>query len=155
MDTADDLRLTHTINDVLSKKLLAILTGKDAIPKEVRYRVIRNNEERLEDISPYIYYYYWRDMGVKNGCLCIDKRIAIPKSIKVNLLEDFHFTHPGSFSMHSLAQNTWWPYIHRDILAKVSECKVCTEISKNLKAVISHSERSPLPNCIEPNDKSK
>ena len=60
--------------------------------------------------------------------------------------------HLGSFAMLSLAQNIWWPYIHRDILAKASECKACTEISKNLKSVVSHRKWAPLPKCVEPDD---
>ena len=66
-------------------------------------------------------------------------------------LEDIHSTHPGSFVMLSLAQNIWWPYIHRDILV-TSECKACTEIGKNLKSVIPHRKWTPLPKCSEPND---
>ena len=54
--------------------------------------------------------------------------------------------------MLSLAQTIWWPYIHRDILAKATECKACTEIGKNLKSVISHRKWAPLPKCSEPND---
>ena len=91
-------------------------------------------------------------MSVKHGCVCLDERIAIPKSIKDAVLEDIHSTHPGSFAMLSLTQNIWWPYIHRDILAKASECKACTEIGKNPKSVISQRKWAPLPKCIEPND---
>ena len=69
---------------------------------------------------------------MKHGRLCIDERIAIPKAIKGAVLEDIHSTHPGVFAMLSLAQKIWWPYIHRDILAKASECKSCTEIDENL-----------------------
>ena len=54
--------------------------------------------------------------------------------------------------MLSLAQNVWWPYYHRDILAKVSECKACTETGKNLKSVIPHCKWTPLPKSIELND---
>ena len=111
---------------------MAILTGKDAILKEVRDCVMRDDPDRLQEISPYLFS-YWRDLSVKHGCVCLDERIAIPKSIKDAVLEDIHSTHPGSFAMLSLAQNIWWPYIHRDILAKASECKACTEIGKNLK----------------------
>ena len=35
------------------------------------------------------------------------------------------------FAMLSLAQNIWRPYIDRDILAKASECKSCTEIDED------------------------
>ena len=151
IDEAVDIMFTETLNKVFSKKFLAIMTGKDAILKEVRDCVIRNDAERLQEISPYLFS-YWRDLSVKHGCVCLDERISIPKSIKDAVLEDIHSTHPGSFAMHSLAQNIWWPYIHRDILAKASECKACTEIGENLKSVIPHRKWTPLPKCSEPND---
>ena len=146
-----DILFTETLNKVFSKKFLAILTGKDAILKEVRDCVIRNYPDRLQEISPYLFS-YWRGLSVKHGCVCLDEWIAIPKSIKDAVLEDIHSTHPGGFAMLSLAQNIWWPYIHRDILARTSECKACTEIGKNLKSVILHRKWAPLPKCNEPND---
>ena len=119
IEETDDIMFTETLNKVFSNKFLAILTGKDAILKEVRDCVIRNDPGRLQEISPYLFS-YWRDLSVKHGCVCLDKRIAIPKAIKDAVLEDIHSTHPGSFAMLSLSQNIWWPYIHRDILAKTS-----------------------------------
>ena len=151
VDTAHNLYLTDTINCIFSKKLLAILTGKDATLQEVRDCVICNDEERLTDMSPYIHS-YWRDMSIKHGCLCTDGQIAIPKAIKDAVMEDIHFTQPGSFAMLSLAQNFWWPYIHRDLLAKTSEHIACAEIDKILKSVSPHGKWLPLLNCFEPND---
>ena len=52
-----------------------------------------------------------------------------------------------------LAQNVLWPYMHRDILAKASECKACTAIGKSLKSLILNCEWSTLPKYIESNDK--
>ena len=49
--------------------------------------------------------------------------------------------------MLSLAQNILWPYIHRHILAKASECKACTDIGENSKPIISHSKFSQPANC--------
>ena len=118
-----------TVNHFLSKKLMAILKGKDAILKEARDCVNRNDQERLKDISPYIYS-YWCVICVEHGCLCIDEQIAIPKAIKYAVLEDVHSTYPGSPTVISLAQEIWWPYINRDMLAKASECKTCSEIGK-------------------------
>ena len=106
IEEADDIMFTETLNIVFSKKFLAILTGKDAIIKELRDCVIRNDADRLQEISPYLFS-YWRDLSVKHGCVCFDERIAIPKSIKDAVLEDIHSTHPGSFAMLSLAQNIW------------------------------------------------
>ena len=151
VDTADDMIFRDTLNKIFSKKLLALLTGKDAILKEVRDCVLGKDEDRLKEISPYIYS-YWRDLSVKHGCLCINERIEIPKAIKDTVLEDIPSTQPGSFAMRSLAQNIWCPYIQQDILAKASECKACTEIGKKVKPVILHSKWSPLTKCIELND---
>ena len=151
IEEADDIIFTETLNKVFSKNFLAILTGKDAILKEVRDCVMRDDPDRLQEISPYLFS-YWRRLSVKHWCVCLDERIAIPKSIKDAVLEDINSTHPGRFAMLSLAQNIWWPYIHRDILAKASDCKGCTEIGKNIKTVIPHRKWTPLPKCSEPND---
>ena len=131
IDEAEDIKFTETLNKVFSKKFLAILTGKDAILKEVRDCVIRNDAKRLQGISPYLCS-YWRDLSVKHGCVCLDERAAIPKSIKDAVLEDIHSTHPGSFAMLSLAQNIWWPYIHRDILAKPVSAKLARKLVRIL-----------------------
>ena len=118
LDAAEALRSSHRINRVFSKKLLAILTGRDAILKENCDCILRNVKSRLKDIHS-----YWKNMIVKQGCLCLDERIAIPKAIKDSVLEDLHSSHPVSFAMLSLAQNIYWLFIHRDILSKNSKCK--------------------------------
>ena len=154
IDAVEDVCFTETLNKIFSKKLLAILTGKDAILKEVRDCVIRDDPDRLREISPYTFS-HWRDLSVKHGCVCLDERIAIPKAMKDGGLEDMHSTHPGSFAKLSLAQNIWWPFIHRVILAKAIECKACTEIGKNLKSVIPHCKWAPLKNAFNQMTKYK
>ena len=54
--------------------------------------------------------------------------------------------------MLSLAQNIWWPYIHRDRPPKTIECNGCKDNGNNIKLVIPPNKWSPLPNCVEPND---
>ena len=61
MDAAEDICFKETLNKIFSKKLLAILTGKDAILKEVRDCVIRNDPDRLREISPYIFS-HWQEL---------------------------------------------------------------------------------------------
>ena len=113
--------------------------------------VLQNDKARLKEKGPYICS-YWKEICVKNGCLCLDEKIAIPKAIKDAVLEDIHSTHPGSFAVLSLAQNIWWPSTHRDIPAKASVCKSCTDIGKSFKPVIPHSNWSPLNKCTKPNE---
>ena len=64
--------------------------------------MMRDDPDRLQEISPDLFC-YWRDLSVKHGCVCLDERIAMPKSINDAVLEDIHSTHPGSFACsHSL-----------------------------------------------------
>ena len=62
---------------IFSSTLMASLTSKDAILKEIRDCVLTENEDRYRQISPYIHS-FWKDLHVKTGCVCIDDRIAIP-----------------------------------------------------------------------------
>ena len=105
IEETDDILFTETLNKVFGKKFLAILTGNDAILKEVRDCVLRNDPDRLKrDKSLSL---FLLNLSVKHGCVCLDERIAIPKAIKDAVLEDIHSTHPGSFAMLSLAQIIW------------------------------------------------
>ena len=61
-------------------------------------------------------------------------------------------THPGSWGMISLSQYAWWPYMHKEILAKTSDCVPCTDIGKNLKPIIPKSNWHPHKLCQEPNE---
>ena len=99
------------------EKLLAILTGKDAILKVVLNCVLRNDEERLKDLSPYIDSLRL-DMSVKHGCFCLEEWISIPKAIKDAVIEGILSIHPGSFAKLLLAQNVCWPYVQRGYTSK-------------------------------------
>ena len=92
---------------------------------------------------------------MKSGCLCVDERVAIPNSIKDAVPELINMTHPGSRGMISLSQYAWWPFMHREILAKTSDCVPGTEIRKNLKLVIPKSKGHPHKLCQEPNEETQ
>ena len=95
--------------------------------KEIRDCVIQDDEARYTEVSLYVHS-FWKDLHVKSGCLCVDERVAISNSIKEAVLESIHMTHPGSWGMISLSQYAWWPHMHREYLAKTSDCVPCTEI---------------------------
>ena len=81
---------------------MASLTNKDAILKEVRDCILTEKEDLFKQISPYIHS-FWKDLHVKNGCVCIDDRIALPHAIKDAYVEAIHVTHPvtcGMTDMH-------------------------------------------------------
>ena len=119
------------LNQLFTKSFLAVPTSKDAVLEQIRDCVIQDDEARCKEFSQYIHS-FWKDLLVKSVCLCVEERVAIPNSIKEVLLESIHMTHTGSWGMISLTQYAWWPYMHREILAKTSDCVLCTEIGKNL-----------------------
>ena len=141
----------NNLNQLFTKSFLAVLTSKDAVLKEIRDCVMQDDEARCKEVSTYIHS-FWKDLHVKSGCLCVDHRVAIPNSIKEAVLESIHMTHPGSWGMISPSQYAWWPYMHREILAKTSDCVPCTDIGKNLKPIIPKSKWHPPKSCQEPNE---
>ena len=80
-----DVLYTDAFNFALSKifssTLMASLNSKDAILREIRDWVLTETEDRCKQIYPYIHS-FWKYLHVKNGCVGIDDRIAIPNSIK-------------------------------------------------------------------------
>ena len=52
--------------------------------------------------------------------------------------------------MICMATHCWWPYTHRELIVKATECKPCTVIGKNLKSVIPAKEFHPHIPCLEP-----
>ena len=141
----------NNLNQLFTKSFPAVLTSKDAVLKEVRDCVMQDDEARYKEVSHYIHS-FWKDLHVKSGCFCVDERVAIPNSIKDAVIEPIHMRHPGSWGMISLSQYAWWPYMHREILAKTSDCVPCTDIDKKLKPIIPKSKWHPYKLCQEPNE---
>ena len=149
-DSPQVVSFERVVGKVFSKGLIASLTSKDAVLKEVRDCIIRGDEERLKAFNPYLHS-YWRDLHVTGGCVCMDEKVAIPNALKDALIEDLHASHPGSWGMVCMAQHCWWPYMNRDLLVKAIECKSCTAIGKNLKSVIPAKQFKAHTPCIVPN----
>ena len=140
----------YIVSKIFNKSLIASLTSKDAVLKEVRDCILTNNESRLKAINPYIHS-YWRDLHVRSGCVCVDERVAIPNVLRDALIDDIHSSHPGTWGMICMATHSWWPYTHRELIVKSTECKPCTTIGKNLKSIIPAKQFTPHIPCVEPN----
>ena len=152
--STDDLYIdafNFALSKIVSSTLMASLSTKDAILKEIRDCILTENEDRCKQILPYIHT-FWKDMHVKNGCVCIDDRIAIPHSIKEAYVEAIHSTHPGSSGLTDMATHAWWPYMHRDIISKTAKCNPCFKIGKNLKSIIPANKWAPLKLCKVSNE---
>ena len=91
------------LNQLFTKSFFAVLTSEDAVLKEIWDCVMQDGEARCKEVSHYIRY-FWKDLNVESGCLCVDERVAIPNSITDALLDSIHMTHPGGLGMISLSQ---------------------------------------------------
>ena len=140
----------YIVSKIFSKSLIALLTSKDAVLKEVRDCILTNNESRLKALNPYIHS-YWRDLQVRSGCVCIDEKVAIPNVLREALIDDIHASHPRTWGMICMATHCWWPYIHRELIVKATESKPCIVIGKNLKSIIPAKHFNPHIPCVEPN----
>ena len=138
------------LSKIFNKSLIASLTSKDAVLKEVRDCILNNNESRLKALNPYIHS-YWRDLHVRSGCVCIDEKVAIPNALREAMIDDIHSSQPGTWGMICMATHCWWPYMHRELIVKATECEPCTVIGKNLKSVIPAKQFNPHTPCVEPN----
>ena len=155
--SVDDLYLdifNFALSKIFSSTLMASLIIKDAILKEIRDCILTENEDRFKQISPYIHS-FWKELLVKNGCVCVDDRIAVPQAIKDAYVEAIHATHPGTWGMTDMATHLWWPYKHRDIVTKTAKCNPCTKIGKHLKSIIPANKWAPLKLCKVPNEETQ
>ena len=59
---------------------------------------------------------------MRSGCVCIDEKVAIPNLLREALIDDIHASHPGTWGMICMATHCWWPYIHRELIVKATEC---------------------------------
>ena len=140
----------YIVSKIFNKPLIASLTSKDAVLKEVRDCILTNHESRLKALNPYIHS-YWRDLHVRSGCVCIDEMVAIPNVLREAMIDDIHSSHLGTWGMICMATHCWWPYMYRELIVKATECKPCTVIGKNLKSVITAKQFNPHIPCVEPN----
>ena len=146
-DSPQVISFEKMVGRVINKGLIASLTSKDAVLKEVQDCIIRSDEDRLKALNPYLHS-YWRDLHVSSGCVCMDEKVAIPNALKDAMIEDLHTSHPGIWGMVCMAKHCWWTYINRDLLVRAIECKSCTAIGKNLKPVIPAKQFKAHTPCI-------
>ena len=139
---------------IFSSTLISSLTSKDAIFKKVRDCVLTDNKDWCRQISSYIHS-FWKDLHVKNGCVCFYDRIALTNSIKDTYVDAIHATHPGSLGMMDMTVHAWRSHMHRDIFIKTANCNNFLKIGKKLKTIIPSSKWAPLKLCKVSNEESK
>ena len=137
-------------DDIFNNKLIAAMTNRDTVLREVRDCILTGDEQRCKKLSKQIHA-RWRSLSVQNGCVLLDNKLAIPISLKESVIDVLHSTHPGAWCMTELGQRIWWPFINRDLINKSKTCRPCTDFGNNLKSINPKSHLAPLPQCSEPN----
>ena len=112
-----------------------------------RHRLWRS----LSPISPYIHS-YWKELHVKNSCVCVDNEIAIPIINQGWLC----WSHSSNTSWEQedddMAVHAWWSFMQRDLLSKTTKCNLCVKIGKNLKSIVPPNKWAPSTLCKVPNE---
>ena len=85
----------YIVSKIFNKSLIASLTSKDAVLKEVRDCILTNNGNRLKALNPYIHS-CWRDLHVRSGCVCIKEKVAIPNVLREAMVDVMHSSHPST-----------------------------------------------------------
>ena len=138
-----------SLTDHCSNKLIKLMSDEDKILKEVKKAV---EEGRPLDKFGAYQQNFQRDIHVKEGLLFNDNKLIVPAALRSPFLSLLHETHPGQFGMKSLAENIWWPHLHREIYYHGKNCIQCIKAGKNLKLILGTNNTEKLPILTEPNE---
>ena len=128
--TKVDTQSDKAIRDVFSSTLIAAMTNRDAVLREIRDCITQGNEQRCKAVSRQTHT-HWEQLSVNDGCILLDNRLTIPNAMKDAVIDVLHATHPGAWGMTELANRLWRPFINRDLINKSKTCRPCTEFGKN------------------------
>uniref|UniRef100_A0A5S6QJF2 RNA-directed DNA polymerase n=1 Tax=Trichuris muris TaxID=70415 RepID=A0A5S6QJF2_TRIMR len=72
------------------------------------------------------------ELSIHKDCVLRGTRVIIPTSLRRQVLQLLHASHPGIVRMKSLARSyVWWPHIDKDIESFVQTCLPCQESRNN------------------------
>ena len=139
---------------MLSLKLVEANLEKDPILKMIR-DAIRDKDPRAMDTITRLgqcYAQHYNDFAVRENCLWMDGRLAIPKDMSSAVLNRLHFNQHGRDKMFAASKDVWIPLMHKNIAARAKYCKICLEAGKNLKPDIPKNDMEDTYVPKEPND---
>ena len=140
--------------EVLNLKLIEANIEKDPIMKTIRDNIRDRNPRAKEIITRLGQYYvqHYNDFAVRENCLWMHGRLAIPKDLSSAILNRLHYNYHERDKMFAAAKDVWIPLMHRNIAATAKYCKSCLEAGKNLKPDIPKSDMGETYVPKEPND---
>ena len=151
-----DSRVVKKIDypEILNLKLVEANLEKHPILKTIR-DAIRNKDPRTKDINTRLaqnYAQHYNNFAVRENCLWMDGRLAIPKDMSSAVLNRLHHNHHGRDKRFAAAKDVWIPLMQGNLAATAKFCKSCLEAGKNLKPDIPKNDMGETYVPREPND---
>ena len=93
--------------EVLNLKLIEANIEKDPFMKTIRDNIRDKNPRAKEIITRLGQYYgqHYNDFAVRENCLWMDGRLAIPKHLSSAILNRLHYNHHGRDKMFAAAKD--------------------------------------------------
>ena len=142
------MSVIREVDKAFNKSLIASLTSKNAVLKEVRDCIIQSDEDKLKHLNLYLYSYL-RDLQVSSSCVFMDEKVAIPNALKEALIEDLYASHPAFvqwFVWPNIAVGQTWTAISLSVQLSLSPA-----IGENLKSAIPVKQFQFDKTCIVSN----
>ena len=141
-------------SEILNLKLVEANLVKNPILETI-CDAIREKDPRAKDIITRLGQYYaqhYKDFAVRENCLWMDGRLAIPKDMSSAVLNRLHHNHHGRDKIIATAKDVWVPLMHRNIATTAKYYKSCLEAGKNFKPDIPKNDMGDTYVPREPND---
>ena len=109
--------------------------------------LIRGGLPDSRDDWPGTLYDYYRvrgDLCEKDGIVSYKKRVIIPQSLRIDILDILHAAHQGCSSMEARAsQSLWWPGMKERIARRRAACQCCTQAAPSQPSLPPVAPPSP------------
>ena len=80
------------------------------------------------DVLAWEYWNFRKELSVEDGMLCKSDRIALPRPLRAEGLDEIHASHMGeSKSLSFVRDYVFWPSMTAQIKDKVSSCAMCND----------------------------
>ena len=98
-----DDQLSKPVEDIFNTQLIATMTNRCTVLREVQDFILTGDEQRCKKLSKQIQAML-RSLSLQNGCVLLDNKLAIPNALNESVIDYLYSTHPGSWGMTELGQ---------------------------------------------------